>query len=146
MEVTYRSLTIGDVVDVRAIEELVFPAEAWSEPLIREELSSRWAHYIGAFLGEHMIGYGGIKGDDEGDLMTLAVKPEFRCLGLGRHLVKLLIEEGRAARMGQLFLEVRESNTPARALYQELGFVPVGKIANYYRDPAEDAITMRIEL
>ena len=78
--------------------------------------------------------------------MTLAVSADYRRLGLGRQIVELLLERARAVGIGELFLEVRVSNDPARALYQELGFAPVGLIANYYRDPVEDAVAMRIEL
>ena len=146
MEVEFRRLTATDVAKVHEIEKAVFPAEAWSEHLIREELTSRWGHYIGAFMGERLIGYGGIKGSHEGDLMTLAVSTDYRRLGLGRQIVELLLERARAVGIGELFLEVRVSNDPARALYQALGFAPVGLIANYYRDPVEDAVAMRIEL
>jgi len=39
---------------------------------------------------------------------------------------------------------VRESNAPAIALYEKLGFTTVGRRKNYYEKPREDAILMTI--
>ena len=45
-----------------------------------------------------------------------------------------------------LMLEVRQSNAPAIALYEQLGFVQVGLRKNYYRNPKENALILRKEL
>jgi len=45
----------------------------------------------------------------------------------------------------QVFLEVRESNAPARALYTAQGFKEVGRRKQYYRRPVEDAIVLRLD-
>ena len=42
-----------------------------------------------------------------------------------------------------LTLEVRASNDPAKALYEKLGFLQVGKRPNYYRNPKEDALILK---
>ncbi len=42
------------------------------------------------------------------------------------------------------FLEVRESNTAAQALYRKLGFVEIGRRSKYYDDPEETAIVMQL--
>jgi ribosomal-protein-alanine N-acetyltransferase len=42
-----------------------------------------------------------------------------------------------------VYLEVRESNTAARRLYEGLGFEAVGRRADYYRRPAEAALILR---
>lgn len=39
-----------------------------------------------------------------------------------------------------MYLEVREHNPSARALYEKLGFVEVGKRKDYYKYPADDAV------
>jgi ribosomal-protein-alanine N-acetyltransferase len=53
-----------------------------------------------------------------------------------------LLEYVVEPRPGVWFLEVRASNSEARALYQSFGFHPSGLRRNYYRDPPEDAIEM----
>jgi [ribosomal protein S18]-alanine N-acetyltransferase len=42
-----------------------------------------------------------------------------------------------------MYLEVRESNTRARALYASRGFEEVGRRRRYYRAPVEDALILR---
>jgi ribosomal-protein-alanine N-acetyltransferase len=42
-----------------------------------------------------------------------------------------------------MFLEVRESNSAARALYASRGFLAVGRRRGYYRSPVEDALVLR---
>ena len=60
-------------------------------------------------------------------------------------MVSLLTE---AANRGaeQIFLEVRQSNTPARALYEKNGFTAIGLRKKYYKDPVEDAVLMQCRL
>ena len=46
----------------------------------------------------------------------------------------------------QVYLDVRESNWPARRLYASRGFVEIGRRRRYYRRPAEDALVLRKDL
>ncbi len=84
---------------------------------------------------------------DESHLLTLCVAPRYRRTGLGRRMLRHLL--ARAAERGaqSCFLEVRPSNTAARELYYQLGFVQVGQRRDYYPfDPAsgerEDALIL----
>jgi len=80
---------------------------------------------------------------DEGEILNLAVAPAQSRGGIGRALVEqvLVALAERGAR--QVFLEVRESNAAARALYEGVGFEEVGRRSRYYRRPVEDAIVLR---
>ncbi|WP_099331580.1 ribosomal protein S18-alanine N-acetyltransferase [Actinomyces minihominis] len=146
MEIIYRTLTVDDAEAVRDIEVSVFPREAWSLEVLRVEIGGRWSHYLGAFRADELIGYGGVKGGVEGDLMTLAVRDEERGRGVGRHLVEGLLARAKDSGMEEVFLEVRVSNLPARSLYTGLGFRDLGLIRDYYRAPLEDAVRMGIKL
>jgi ribosomal-protein-alanine N-acetyltransferase len=53
-------------------------------------------------------------------------------------LMKLARDEG----MESMTLEVRVSNEPAKALYQQLGFVSAGIRKNYYSETKEDALIL----
>lgn len=141
-----RPLIRGDLNALVALEREVFGGDAWSEDLLAGEIDSPWTTYLGVFEEEGLVAYGGIKGDIEGDLMTIGVLPEKRGAGIGRLLLKKLIEAAKERNMGQLFLEVRASNEAARRLYQSEGFEELGKVPSYYRHPNEDAVTMRLEL
>jgi ribosomal-protein-alanine N-acetyltransferase len=46
----------------------------------------------------------------------------------------------------EVYLEVRESNQSAQALYLSSGFRPVGQRAGYYRNPKEDALVLWLPL
>jgi len=100
-----------------------------------------------AKIGSEMVGYYLVqKVGDEAELHTFAVKPEHRRCGIGQMLLDHMM--GRARKKGTLFiyLQVRPSNAPARALYDKLGFKPVGVRKRYYRDNDEDALVLRLKL
>jgi ribosomal protein S18 acetylase RimI-like enzyme len=75
--------------------------------------------------------------EDEFEILNLAVAPESRRRGLGRALLLAALARG-----GRWFLEVRESNAAARALYGSLGFREIGERRAYYNDPPEKAIVL----
>ena len=81
---------------------------------------------------------------DEAEILNLAVIPEYRTEGLGGRLldgaVQTLWERGARS----VFLEVRDSNHVARALYEGRGFRLVGVRADYYRAPREQALVYRL--
>jgi [ribosomal protein S18]-alanine N-acetyltransferase len=79
----------------------------------------------------------------EGEILNLAVAPARRRQGIGRALVEEVLAVLAARGVGEVFLEVRESNAAAQALYGALGFREVGRRARYYRRPIEDAVVLR---
>ena len=141
---TTRQLEKGDIPQLAQLEKQVFGPEAWSPDVLAEELDSPWGDYLGVFTGDdsELVAYAGIKGVEEGDLMTLAVAEGWRRKGLGRSLTSDLLARAQARGMKKVFLEVRASNLGAQELYLGLGFVRLGVVRDYYRLPTEDAITM----
>ena len=83
---------------------------------------------------------------DAGYIANVAVAPDYRRRGLGDALVTAKTEEARRRRLTCLTLEVRESNAPARALYEKHGYKAVGIRKNYYEKPTESAILMTLWL
>lgn len=83
---------------------------------------------------------------DEGEIANLAVAPGDRGTHLGSALLDAVIAAARARRAASLYLEVRDSNRAARALYASRGFVEVGRRRNYYRKPVEDALVLRLTM
>jgi ribosomal-protein-alanine N-acetyltransferase len=53
------------------------------------------------------------------------------------------LEIARERRSQVVFLEVRESNAAARALYASRRFEVAGRRSKYYRKPVEDALVLR---
>ncbi len=70
---------------------------------------------------------------DEAEVLTVVVAANQRKRGIGRSLVASHLARLRNVRVKALFLEVGETNTAARKLYESLGFVEVGRRNNYYR-------------
>jgi ribosomal-protein-alanine N-acetyltransferase len=83
---------------------------------------------------------------NEAELLNLAVRSGHRGNGWGRALVETCIEQLRVAGAESLFLEVRESNSVARAFYAALGFVLSGRRRLYYPNPPEDALVLSLRL
>lgn len=83
---------------------------------------------------------------DEASLFNIAVDPAFQRRGLGRQLLQHLIDELIKRDVLTLWLEVRVSNLPAIALYEQLGFNQVSRRPNYYPTASgrEDAILMAL--
>lgn len=78
----------------------------------------------------------------EVEILNIAVAPQWRRTGVGSRLLKHALEEARAAGAQRVFLEVRESNRAAIALYMRHGFQAAGRRENYYAAPAEAALVL----
>ncbi len=119
----------------------------WSENALLSELSNENALFLAATEGETLLGYVGSEiSFEEADMMNLAVFPEHRREGIAQALVAALESVLAARGVEKLTLEVRASNTPARALYEKLGYVLIARRPGYYLRPREDAVLYRKEL
>jgi ribosomal-protein-alanine N-acetyltransferase len=128
------------------IERRAF-SDPWSEGSFREALTSPWTFGLVGITSRGVMGYliaREVAGT--GEILNLAVAPEARRRGLGGELLQAGLGALRRRRVNEVFLEVRESNHSAQALYLAQGFRPVGQRAGYYRNPREDALVLRLAL
>lgn len=81
----------------------------------------------------------------EGDITNVAAAPEYRRRGLASSLIRAFMDMlgGDAEKV---FLEVRESNAAAIALYEKCGFTALSVRKNFYTDPRENAVVMIKEI
>lgn len=141
----YRPACAGDgfpLDDVMRIERSSFTVP-WTEDDFLTLLSRDYAVTIIAEENNAAVGYGcatAVAG--EAEILNLAVDEKERRRGIGRELLIRLIKAVADRGARRIFLEVRESNAGARALYSSAGFAETGVRRNYYRLPAEDAIIM----
>jgi [ribosomal protein S18]-alanine N-acetyltransferase len=117
-------------------ESLALVAE--DEPKPADAVASCTPRII-AFLVAHRV-------DTEWELENIVVAENLRRRGVGLYLAKKFIEHARGENGNSIFLEVRESNQAARALYRKLGFEEAGRRRGYYSNPPEEAIVCRINL
>ncbi|HJQ11567.1 MAG TPA: ribosomal protein S18-alanine N-acetyltransferase [Gemmatimonadaceae bacterium] len=133
------------MTDIVRIERTCF-ADPWSEDSFRRILGAHAAIFqVMVLLPEKEIaGYViAFAIGRDAELLNVAVDPQFRGRGLaGQMLDAVLIQLG-ANGVRTAFLEVRESNQAARALYGSRDFKEIGRRRNYYRRPVEDALVMR---
>lgn len=143
--IEYALMKPQHVAQVAELEKLCF-SEPWSENAVRSELSNPLSLWIVALDADAVVGYVGSQSVlGEADMMNIAVSADYRRQGVAEGLVRSLISELRQRDVSCLTLEVRASNEPAKALYQKLSFVEVGRRLNYYTKPKEDALILRKE-
>ena len=88
-------------------------------------------------------------GVDEMHLLNITVAPPAWHQGHARFMLEALADLCRQRNANQLWLEVRESNERARAIYLRHGFTEVGKRRGYYPDAhgrREDAVVMSLAI
>jgi ribosomal-protein-alanine N-acetyltransferase len=167
-----RPMQLADVPAVMAIEHTAFslpwPEGAYRHEITKNELahyyvlcfrspaapqpihpSAWWKRVRGRLRQETapphevILGYGGFwMMVDEAHISTLAIRQDVRGRGLGEFLLLGLLDEARRLGAQVATLEVRVSNTVARALYTKYGFRETGRRLAYYHDNNEDAIIM----
>jgi ribosomal-protein-alanine N-acetyltransferase len=82
----------------------------------------------------------------EAEVLDIAVAEKHRRHGHARFLLEKFLQLVRQHGIRDVFLEVRESNFPAIALYRQFGFSTSGRRTNYYRDPLEAAILLHLKI
>jgi ribosomal-protein-alanine N-acetyltransferase len=83
---------------------------------------------------------------EEAEILNLAVVPERRRTGLGADLLEAGLTALQESGATRVWLEVRESNAAAQALYRRRGFEAVGRRTRYYKRPVEDALVLSLAL
>ena len=146
MKISIRKVKFEDLDDIMEIENKSFSVP-WSRESFEGELLNSMALYTCLEFDGKVVAYVGLwKIYDEGHITNVAVLPSYRGLGLSKILLSNLFNICTDNGIDRLTLEVRESNTVAINLYQNMGFVNAGRRPRYYSNPVEDAIIMWKEL
>ena len=82
-------------------------------------------------------------GDSIGEIKRLYVVPEYRGQGIGRQLIKTIINNAKKIGFSRLRLDTLSDMKAARHLYTSLGF---REIPSYYHNPIEGAVYMELIL
>lgn len=136
----------GDVQAVAALEALSFPTP-WKPRTFHRLLANPSVETWVATAADGIVAYAILWCVlDQAELANIAVAPDHRGKGIGGRLLDHALAVGRRRGVRTVFLEVRPSNTGARRLYEARGFQEVGRRPDYYQEPVEDALVLRLEL
>lgn len=160
MEIGYFELVYDDIGQISSMEKEFFSVP-WSEASIghyaeagntifvvaRSSQTLPWEFEDGVREVREVAGYAAVFcAADEGNLVSIGVRPEYREMGIARELLDICYEMASARGVTSIFLEVRESNEAAIGLYETEGFEKTGKRPGFYREPTEDALLYRKQL
>ncbi len=135
--------TQKDVSSIFALEKQCF-SDAWSENAIASQIDGEcYLSFVAKDENGEALGYisGSLFGD-EAEIFRVATDASKRRQKIGSSLVSHFISFTKDLGCSRIFLEVRDSNCPARALYSSFGFVENGRRRGYYKNPKEDAILL----
>jgi ribosomal-protein-alanine N-acetyltransferase len=151
VEFTFRPMCLEDVEQVRAIDVLSFsmpwPERSFRYEITQNESSRTWVaealwpdgrRQVAALLVIWLI-------LDEAHIGTFAVHPDFRRQRIGQRLLARALLAAQKEGALKSFLEVRQGNASAQALYARFGYEVVGKRPHYYHDNNEDALLLTLE-
>ncbi len=129
--VVVRAMHADDIGDVVAVEHSAY-THPWSEGIMRDCMRVGYSCWV-CLLEELVVGHAVMSvAVGEAHLLNICVGPEWQGRGLGRRLLRRMFRVAGERNADTLFLEVRESNTGARALYESEGFVEIGQRRGYY--------------
>lgn len=134
-------LNFDNVNKVAELDKLCFGGESWSENLLREEIGKENKHYYVIMENGEVLAYGGFAQIlDEGHIMNIAVSPMRRRNGFATLILQKFFQSAKDLGINSFTLEVRESNLPARKLYEKNGFSLAGVRKGYYKDKENGCI------
>jgi [ribosomal protein S18]-alanine N-acetyltransferase len=145
MPFTLRSATLDDLPAMMAIEQRAPTAAHWTAEQYKRLLENGFGWVaenegqIGGFVCAKVVAA-------EWEIENIVMAPEFQRRGLADRLMAALIGEAQKQAGTRILLEVRESNLPARRLYEKHGFAQVALRRGYYQYPAEDAVLYELRL
>ncbi len=141
-----RRMRLDDVPLVHEIDRLSFSLP-WPERSFRFEISENpaaraWVAEMDGRLAAMLVLWLVV---DEAHVATIATHPDFRRQGIGEQILIQALLAARLEGARRAFLEVREGNLAAQAMYRKYGFEVTGQRPNYYQDNGENALLMSLE-
>ena len=145
----HRPMLAADIEAVLAVEVLAY-SHPWTRGNFIDSLAAGYRAELRLDTTGGLVGYAvALPGFEETHLLNITVAPAHQHDGHGAALLLRLADWARQRGDSALWLEVRQSNQRARALYERLGFAEVGCRRDYYpadRQQREDAMVMRLAL
>ena len=150
--VLIRAATPGDIPSIRSLEQQAENAAHWTdreyEALFAPDAPARIALVACDEVGSGVVPIHGFLVAqcvlDDWEIENVVVAPARRRHGVGTKLIQQLLLRARNQGATSVLLDVRESNLAARRLYEKLGFNTQGSRKNYYKEPLENALVLKV--
>ena len=149
---SFKKLTLYEI-DTAAQLEQESSKNPWSKKQLSESISNPNNVCYMLEVKSKIIGFIiAMPSVDSADILNLAVHKDFKRKGYGSSLIEHLSMNLKKRHIKTLFLEVRQGNFAAIALYLSLGFEEISVRKNYYAKNSnqlsikEDGIIMRLEI
>ncbi len=140
-EIIIRNVCKNDIPQIAEIEKRSF-TDPWTENALMSQIPEKYGIFFTAEIYGEIVGY--IIGSCDGEnafIEKIAVENSVRKQGIGTALLNKFIYE-ISDNAKQISLEVRESNSAAKALYFSMGFKIAGVRKDLYEFPKENGIVM----
>ncbi|PYX95450.1 MAG: ribosomal-protein-alanine N-acetyltransferase [Acidobacteria bacterium] len=144
-----RPATPADILPMFHLEKHAVTAAHWTRQQYERMFSEPDPRRLALIIEAESTAQGFLIARDvanEWELENIAIAGPARRRGMGTRLLGEFLDQVKAEGAEAVFLEARESNRAARALYEKWAFVESGRRRRYYRDPEEDAVVYRLSL
>ena len=139
-------LTTQHAEDVFALQEVGL-ASSWTLDNIKNTLKNQHNFSLGVTRDGVLVSFClSTIVIDELNILHLVTHKDHRRFGLGKFLLSELIKQAKSKGVISSFLEVRESNLPAIGLYKSLGYSEIDTRKDYYQNPTESAVVMKLSI
>ncbi len=139
--IVIRDMIRADISNIAKMEKNIF-SDAWPKSAFSQHFNESDFGAEVALCDDKIIGYSCFHIDIETHLTNIAVLPEYRRKSVAKRLLESILLRATKNGCGYVILEVRFSNTDARAFYDKNDFVLLYQRPDYYSDPKEDAMVM----
>jgi len=138
-EARVRKFTFSDLKRILEIEKSSFTTDAYPKSRFAKLAKKHSDGFFvienaGKILG-YIIGYKTKK--NQGDLDSIAIDPKYRKLGIGKLLLRYILNQFKKKGLRHASLEVRAKNKTAISFYRDMGFKAKRVIKEFYRDKAD---------
>jgi ribosomal-protein-alanine N-acetyltransferase len=136
-----RPMQTTDLPEVYANECMAYANQGWTQTILEDCLRAGYAAWVLEDAEQGVIGHAiQMLVADEAQILNMCIHPLWQGRGFGRMLLQHLIEQARNAKLASLFLEVRQSNVAAQALYRSAGFEQIGLRRSYYPGLGDNSV------
>ncbi len=142
-DISFEQAKLTDIDQILEFDSLNTPP-LFDKSKLEEEISNDSNYCIVARYMDKAVGYGSLSiMYDHADILYILASKYFGRIGIASNILNILIHKCKELGLEDIFLEVRESNTPAITLYTKHNFEKVSIRSKYYTHPIENAIILK---